>query len=322
MLGVTRIYSRKVQYLLDDCRETRERITLVSHGFGRGYNLSSDAMMGELRADIAFQAFRPGIVDLPEDQIRASKNAITLPDARNDFDFFDWSVPQLSRLPLADVVRSWAAPPADFAPRGLHTAPSAQINLRPARGEYGAYNFGRPAAPSIYGDSTTSRHPSHDLETSSHLDSQDFSGIDLNLRLEEFGPGDESVEIGREAQVRPSREGSIRSDLRRRTGSLDVPEMEMGFEPIDLGLDFGVLDQAVPNLEERSRRESELSWTKLSTSDLASEHSVYTSTSIAARHHRHHPSYRSPSRESRRRPCQDRSARHCSQAKTPPTAPS
>jgi len=29
MLGVTRIYSRKVQYLLDDCKETREKITLV-----------------------------------------------------------------------------------------------------------------------------------------------------------------------------------------------------------------------------------------------------------------------------------------------------
>jgi cohesin complex subunit SCC1 len=38
------------------------------------------------------QAFRPGIVDLPEDQIKASKNAITFSDARNDFDFFDWSV--------------------------------------------------------------------------------------------------------------------------------------------------------------------------------------------------------------------------------------
>ena len=32
MLGVTRIYSRKVQYLLDDCKETRERITSVSRG--------------------------------------------------------------------------------------------------------------------------------------------------------------------------------------------------------------------------------------------------------------------------------------------------
>jgi cohesin complex subunit SCC1 len=31
MLGVTRIYSRKVQYLLDDCKETKDRISLVSH---------------------------------------------------------------------------------------------------------------------------------------------------------------------------------------------------------------------------------------------------------------------------------------------------
>jgi hypothetical protein len=29
MLGVVRIYSRKVQYLFDDCKETREKITLV-----------------------------------------------------------------------------------------------------------------------------------------------------------------------------------------------------------------------------------------------------------------------------------------------------
>ena len=31
MLGVTRIYSRQVQYLLDDCKETRERISTVGH---------------------------------------------------------------------------------------------------------------------------------------------------------------------------------------------------------------------------------------------------------------------------------------------------
>jgi cohesin complex subunit SCC1 len=36
------------------------------------------------------KAFRPGIVDLPEDQITASKNAITFSDVRNDFDFLDW----------------------------------------------------------------------------------------------------------------------------------------------------------------------------------------------------------------------------------------
>lgn len=30
MLGVVRIYSRKVGYLFDDCKEARERISLVS----------------------------------------------------------------------------------------------------------------------------------------------------------------------------------------------------------------------------------------------------------------------------------------------------
>ena len=30
MLGVVRIYSRKMQYLFEDCKETREKITRVS----------------------------------------------------------------------------------------------------------------------------------------------------------------------------------------------------------------------------------------------------------------------------------------------------
>jgi cohesin complex subunit SCC1 len=40
------------------------------------------------------QAFRPGAVDLPEDQLRASKAAITLPDRNQDFELMlsdlDW----------------------------------------------------------------------------------------------------------------------------------------------------------------------------------------------------------------------------------------
>ena len=154
----------------------------------------------------------------------------------------------------ADVLRSWTAPAADFIPQGLHTATAAQINLRPAQREYGAYNFGRPAAPSIYGGSTTTRHPSRELDESSHLDSQDFSGVDLQLGLEGFGPGDESIEIGREQQAPLSREGSVGFGARKRTESFGGPEeMDIGFEPMDLQLNF---DQPVPNLEARSRRES------------------------------------------------------------------
>lgn len=190
------------------------------------------------------QAFRPGVVDLPEDQIRASKNAITFTDAPNDFNFMDWS---------------WAAAPPELASRGLHTAPETQINLRPTTREFGAYNFGRPMVPSIYGRSSTSRHGSHD-ETSSHLDSQDFSGIDLGLT----GEGDFEMEDVREVRSALSRDGSL--GLGKRGASLDLQGaggdfgdaggMDMGFDGVDLGLDLAEQPE-LPALEGRSRRDSE-----------------------------------------------------------------
>ncbi|KNC47168.1 cohesin subunit rad21 [Thecamonas trahens ATCC 50062] len=51
LLGVVRIYSRKVKYLLDDCSNALVKIKL---------------------------AFRPGVVDLPKDQTKAKAGAITL----------------------------------------------------------------------------------------------------------------------------------------------------------------------------------------------------------------------------------------------------
>ncbi|CAG8453620.1 11808_t:CDS:10 [Ambispora gerdemannii] len=59
LLGVVRIYSRKARYLLEDCNEALVKIKL---------------------------AFRPGIVDMPEEQISASYNAITLPDIITELD--------------------------------------------------------------------------------------------------------------------------------------------------------------------------------------------------------------------------------------------
>lgn len=160
---------------------------------------------------------------------------------------------RVSTTVRAYTPRSWAAPPPESAPRGLNTASAAQINLRPSR-EFGAYNFGRPRASSIYGDSSTSRHGSQDPETTSHLDSRDFSGIDLQLGL------DDSVEYGRNAQqALNSREGSLASGRRIRGSSLgmgsirDADPMDISFEPVDLGLDFGDVEQ--PGLENRSRRE-------------------------------------------------------------------
>jgi N terminus of Rad21 / Rec8 like protein len=59
LLGVVRIYSRKAKYLLADCNEAFVKIKM---------------------------AFRPGMVDLPEENREAAVQAITLPEVFHDFD--------------------------------------------------------------------------------------------------------------------------------------------------------------------------------------------------------------------------------------------
>ena len=59
LLGVVRIYSRKAKYLLDDCNEALLKIKM---------------------------AFRPGIVDMTEDQLAVNRNAITLQGNNLDLD--------------------------------------------------------------------------------------------------------------------------------------------------------------------------------------------------------------------------------------------
>ena len=61
LLGVVRIYSRKAKYLLADCNEAFVKIKL---------------------------AFRPGTVDLPEDNREAAVAAITLAENFHEFETF------------------------------------------------------------------------------------------------------------------------------------------------------------------------------------------------------------------------------------------
>lgn len=207
MLGVVRIYGRKVQYLMDDCRETRERISL---------------------------AFRPGMVDLPDDQKRASRNAITFESAPIDtMDIFDWSF----------------VPPPPSGEKGLHTAPLTQTNLRSK--EYGAFNFGRPRQPSIYGDQS-SRQGSHDT---SLLETQDFQPMDLGLGLDDF---DMSIEVGRDAaSERRSRSKSLQPmRLSEGPGPEADGAWDESFEPMDLGL--GDLPELEMDTERRRRETSAL----------------------------------------------------------------
>jgi len=77
LLGVVRIYSRKAKYLLDDCNEALLKIKMVCV-------LLQPSVIALNRS--APQAFRPGVVDLTEDQLAVSRNAITLPTSNLDLD--------------------------------------------------------------------------------------------------------------------------------------------------------------------------------------------------------------------------------------------
>ncbi|XP_042231929.1 double-strand-break repair protein rad21 homolog A-like isoform X2 [Homarus americanus] len=70
LLGVVRIYSRKAKYLLADCNEAFVKIKM---------------------------AFRPGMVDLPEDIREAAVSAITLPEVFHDF---DTAMPELNDVDI------------------------------------------------------------------------------------------------------------------------------------------------------------------------------------------------------------------------------
>ncbi|XP_073952538.1 RAD21 cohesin complex component verthandi isoform X2 [Choristoneura fumiferana] len=70
LLGVVRIYSRKAKYLLQDCNEAFVKIKM---------------------------AFRPGMVDLPEEHREAAMNAITLPEVFHDFDS---AMPELNEVDI------------------------------------------------------------------------------------------------------------------------------------------------------------------------------------------------------------------------------
>ena len=92
LLGVVRIYSRKSKYLYDDCNEALLKIKMVRLLFE--WRLQGHHMATETVLTLTIQAFRPGVVDMTEDQLAANSNAITLQPGGLDLDVLlpdmDW----------------------------------------------------------------------------------------------------------------------------------------------------------------------------------------------------------------------------------------
>jgi len=147
LLGVVRIYSRKAKYLLDDCNDALLKIKM---------------------------AFRPGIVDMTEEQLTVPRNAITLSNEGLDFDLMmdDWNL-------------NFVAP----APGGQHVAKMADITLN--GGDNFAFDLEDPYAnPFVFEGGI-------DSQIDLNLD----DAMDLDLEAPEVGrrADMDSVEVGRDA---------------------------------------------------------------------------------------------------------------------------
>ncbi|OAX40105.1 hypothetical protein K503DRAFT_768902 [Rhizopogon vinicolor AM-OR11-026] len=220
LLGVVRIYSRKAKYLLDDCNEALLKIKM---------------------------AFRPGVVDMTEDQLAVNRNAITLQSGNLDLDVLlpdiNWDIDFEDRI---------------AEPQGHHVARQADITLQTT--DDFQFDLDDPG----YG---------FDLGPSDGIGSQDFGELDLGL---DFGDGPvsviASVEVGRDAPTPRSPRESLDSRMMGRDeegedffshisrepsehpfgADMDV-DMDMGFGldtagvDIDLGIDFG--DRALSERE-------------------------------------------------------------------------
>ncbi|KAJ1905741.1 sister chromatid cohesion protein 1 [Tieghemiomyces parasiticus] len=97
LLGVVRIYYRKAKYLLEDCDDALFKIKL---------------------------AFRPGVVDMPNENATANFNAITLPDSITEFDMM---LPD-PELPLPGVTGGGVGPDVERAV-GLYVSRAQDITL-------------------------------------------------------------------------------------------------------------------------------------------------------------------------------------------------
>ncbi|THH10501.1 hypothetical protein EW145_g1287 [Phellinidium pouzarii] len=213
LLGVVRIYSRKAKYLLDDCNEALLKIKM---------------------------AFRPGVVDMTEEQLAVNRNAITLQENNIDFD-----------LLLPDINFDFDFEERPHQQRGQHVARMADITLASANDlqfDFDDAGFGFDMGPD---DGIGSQDLDVDLGI-------DFGDGPTGDDVDRTRPEDEtmSVEVGRDAMRSP------RASLDSHVFGKGLPDMDilstrsreasehpfgtdmdfggdLGGMDIDLGLDFG-----------------------------------------------------------------------------------
>jgi cohesin complex subunit SCC1 len=84
LLGVVRIYSRKVKYLMSDCSDALVKIKMVRAP--PPLPQPFPPLPSSSPPSFIVQAFRPGAVDLPTESAVAALATITLPETFGEYD--------------------------------------------------------------------------------------------------------------------------------------------------------------------------------------------------------------------------------------------
>ena len=249
LLGVARIYSRKARYLMEDCTDTLSKVKM---------------------------AFRPGAVDMTEEQAHVAKGAITRTDQTNEYDMmfndqnYDWSVYLvLCSFVVADCscreeeLAQVLAQPTRTGPKKSITAADADITLPETEFDLddGGIRYGMDLDFGVEGIESQQYGGESfhlDLDIGSGLDGPSASGSGKRKRVDgDDADEDQSVELGRDAANSSARksarmsspngdllpldgEGDVTADLNR-SALDDQFEPEIGQDAVnpDLSLDFG-----------------------------------------------------------------------------------
>ncbi|CAK5281508.1 unnamed protein product [Mycena citricolor] len=223
LLGVVRIYSRKARYLLEDCNEALLKIKM---------------------------AFRPGMVDMTEDQLAVNKNAITLQGNAVDLDLL---------IPDIDWHANFGRPqPA----QSNHQAHIDDITLRTAADPFSNFDLNDPfdIGPLDGGiGSQDFLDTGLDFGDSEKPDEDDGMSVNDSIGVgRDLVAGDESFGLNRDENM----DLDIFSQ-HSRAGS-EHPfgmDMEMDVPEFDLGINFGDVDERekTPEQTRSSRGSSPLS---------------------------------------------------------------
>ncbi|KDN49705.1 hypothetical protein RSAG8_01770, partial [Rhizoctonia solani AG-8 WAC10335] len=220
LLGVCRIYSRKAKYLLDDCNEALLKIRL---------------------------AFRPGIVDMTEDQLQVPRNAITLsgegldidllmPDMNWDLDFVASQVPATTQniARAGDITLANAGDitlTLDDTGYGFDLGPLDGIGSQDIDFDLGLDLDGEkaPSAKDDEGDETMSLEAPRDAPAARSARESLASAF--------LGRGDDDLERLSQRSRSKTRELTFEPEA---GPGFDVTGMDIDIEGLDGGLDLGI----------------------------------------------------------------------------------